>query len=319
MVNRQESYFRAGRAGSRSIHYSPFTLLAAAAALCAAVSAGAADFTFAAFGDTPYTRDEEERFPDFIAEMKREALAFVVHVGDFKSARTRCSDELYLQRREWFGLSRHPFVFVPGDNEWTDCRRYTSGSYDPLERLGKLRELFFNGGESLGQRRVRLARQSRDYPEHARWRHGDVLFVTLNVPGGANNARHDPVEFQSRSQAVERWLKESFRTAREEKLPAIAILMHANPWASPTGRYFGYRGLLAALDAEIRGFRGQVLLVHGDTHRYRSDRPAVHPDGGTPPVNFTRVEVFGYPTMNWVRIRVSDEAGRIRFTVTPGS
>jgi hypothetical protein len=139
------------------------------------------------------------------------------------------------------------------------------------------------------------------------------------VPGGANNARHDPVEFQSRGKATERWLRESFRAAREEKLPAIAIFMHANPWASPTGRYFGYRELLAAVDAETRGFRGEVLLVHGDTHRYRVDRPAVHPDGGAPPAHFTRVEVFGYPAMNWVRIRVIEDAGRVRFEATPGS
>ncbi|HET9404320.1 MAG TPA: hypothetical protein VFO57_07055 [Burkholderiales bacterium] len=296
-----------------------FKLIAAAAlwlALCGGV--GAAEFTFAAFGDTPYTQDEEARFPDLIAEMNREPLAFVVHVGDFKSAHTRCSDELYLRRREWFDLFRHPFVLLPGDNEWADCRRFTAGGYDPLERLRKLREIFFSGTESLGQRRIGLTRQTAGYPEHARWRLGDVLFATLNVPGGANNARHDPVEFQSRGKAAERWLRESFRAAREEKLPAIAIFMHANPWASPTGRYFGYRELLAALDAETRGFRGEVLLVHGDTHRHRVDRPAIHPDGGTPPANFLRVEVFGYPTMNWVRIRVSDEAGRIRFTVTPG-
>ena len=62
-----------------------------------------------------------------------------------------------------------------------------------------------------------------------------------------------------------------------------------------------------------------MLLVHGDTHRYRVDQPLRDPDGGTPLANFTRVEVFGYPTMNWVRIRVSEEAGRVRFTVTPGS
>ena len=283
------------------------------------VSAGAAEFTFAAFGDTPYTQDEEARFPDFIAEMNRERLAFVVHVGDFKSGSSECSDELWRQRLDWLEYSRHPFVFVPGDNDWTDCRRYTAGSYDPLDRMRKLRGLFFSGGESLGQRRISLSRQSPDYPEHARWRNGGVLFATLNVPGGANNARHDPAEFRSRSQAVERWLRESFRAARDEKLSAIVVFMHANPWASPTGRYFGYRELLTALDAETRGFRGQVLLVHGDTHRYRVDRPAVHPDGGTPPANFTRVEVFGYPTMNWVRIRVSDDAGRVRFTVSPGS
>jgi hypothetical protein len=163
-----------------------------------------------------------------------------------------------------------------------------------------------------------FARQSPGYPEHARWRQGNVLFATLNVPGGANNARHDPAEFRARGAAVIEWLKESFRIARESKLPAIVIVLHANPWASPTGHYFGYRELLAALDAETRNFAGAVLLAHGDTHRYRVDRPVIHPDGGKPPANFTRLEVFGYPTMNWVRIRVSEEAGRVSFAVTPG-
>jgi hypothetical protein len=279
----------------------------------------AAEFTFAAFGDTPYSRDEEERFPALVAEMNREDLAFVVHVGDIKSARAPCSDELFRQRREWFDLFRHPFVLLPGDNEWTDCRGFSAGSHDPLERLGKLREIFFSGGASLGQRRIALARQSPAWPEHARWRHGNVLFATLNVPGGANNARHDPAEFRRRGVAVIGWLKDSFRMAREEKLPAIAIVMHANPWASPTGHYFGYREFLVALDAEVRAFPGSVLLVHGDTHRHRVDRPVIHPDGGTPPANFTRLEVFGYPTMNWVRVRVSEVAGRVSFAVSPGS
>jgi hypothetical protein len=286
-------------------------------ALCG--STAAADFTFAAFGDTPYSAEEEERFPGLVAEMNRKDLAFAVHIGDFKAAWMRCSDELYLQRREWFDLFHHPFVFVPGDNEWTDCRRYTAGSYDPLERMRKLRELFARGGETLGQRTLPLARQSAEYPEHARWRHGNVLFAALNVPGGANHARQDPAEFKARNAAALQWLRQSFAAARKDAAPAIVIFLHANPWASPSGRYFGYRDLLAALDAETRKFPGAVLLVHGDTHRFRVDRPAIHPDGGEPPANFTRVEVFGYPVMNWVRIRVSDDAGRVRFTVTPGS
>ena len=281
--------------------------------------AGAAEFEFAAFGDTPYTREEEARIPDFIAELNRQRLAFVVHIGDFKSANMPCSDDAFRQRLEWFELSRHPFVYVPGDNEWTDCRRFSAGRHDPRERLQKLRALFFRGDESLGQRRLALTRQSPGRPEHARWRQDRVLFATLNVPGGANNARDDPEEFRGRNEAVLAWLRDAFRIARAESLPALVLLLHANPWASPSSRHFGYRDLLIALDAETREFRGQVLLVHGDTHRYRADRPAIHPDGIAPPSNFTRVEVFGYPTMNWVRIRVVEDAGRIRFEAAPGS
>lgn len=298
-----------------------FPKLIGGAALWAALSGGigAADFTFAALGDTPYSRFEEALFPGLLAGISDEDLAFVVHVGDFKSAQARCSDELFRQRREWFDRVRHPFIFVPGDNEWADCHGFQAGGYDPLERLAKLRELFSGGEESLGRRRIRLVRQSPDYQEHARWRHEEALFVTLNVPGGANNARLMPEEFRSRSAAVARWLEQSFNFARGERLLAVVIFMQANPWASPSNRYFGYRDLLAALARETLGFDGEVLLVHGDTHRYRVDAPLRDPATGVPVANFTRVEVFGSPGMNWVRIRVAAEAGRVSFEVTPGN
>lgn len=286
-------------------------------ALCAALSASAAEFIFGALGDTPYTWFEEVHFPALVAELNKEDLAFVVHVGDFKAGSARCTDELFLQRRQWFESIRHPFVYVPGDNEWTDCRNPRAGGYDPLERLGKLRELFFRGEQSLGQRRIRLERQSADYPEHARWRHENVLFVSLNVPGHDNNARLMPEEFRSRSAAVDRWLEQSFDLARRNGLRAVVVLMQANPWF--TGSDIEFRELLRRLAAESRGFDGEVLLVHGDTHRPRVDRPLRDPATGTPIANFTRVEVFGSPEINWMRIRVRDEAGRVVFEATPGS
>lgn len=297
----------------------PLTGAIAGAALCVALAASAAEFTFGALGDTPYTWFEEAHFPSLLADMSREDLAFVVHVGDFKSARSSCGDELYRQRREWFDSLRHPFIFVPGDNDWADCSGFQAGGFDPLERLAKLRELFSRGEESLGQRRIRLARQLPHYPEHARWRHGNVLFATLNVPGNANNARHMPEEFRRRSAAVARWLEQSFDLARRDRLPAVILFMQANPWAAPTGRYFGYRELLAALGKESLAFHGEVMLVHGDTHRYRVDAPLRDPATDAPIANFTRVEVFGSPGMNWVRIRVTDDAGKIGFEVTPGN
>jgi hypothetical protein len=278
----------------------------------------AADFTFAALGDTPYTRDEEARFPDLIAELNRQKLAFVVHVGDFKSADTPCTDELFLQRRDWFSYSHHPFVFVPGDNEWTDCTRLRAGRYDALLRLARLREIFFADEHSLGQIRLVLDRQ-HGYVEHSRWRQEGVLFVTLNVPGPNNHARAHPQEFRVRSAALIEWLDQSFELARRERLKGVVILMQANPWVSPTGHYFGFRELLAAFASQTRRFPGEVLLVHGDTHRYRVDKPLRDLATRAPVSNFTRVEVFGYPTMNWVRIRVSEESGRVRFHVTPGS
>jgi hypothetical protein len=290
----------------------------------AAGPAIAAGFTFAAFGDAPYSTDEEPRFIGVIAEINREPLAFAVHVGDFKSAIERCSDELFLQRKEWFELLRHPLIFVPGDNEWIDCKRGLGEGHEPLERLRKLRELFFSGGASLGQRILRLARQpeasrgAHDYPEHARWEHERVLFLTLNAPGPDNNARAMPQEFSRRSAAIREWIVQGFGLARSRSLQAVVVVMHANPWGG-LGPRRGFGELLATLAAETRNFRGEVLLVHGDTHQYRFDRPRLGAASGAPPENFTRIEVFGSPWVNWVRVRVIEENGRVRFEATPGS
>ena len=94
--------------------------------------------------------------------------------------------------------------------------------------------------------------------------------------------------------------------------------MHADPWNSPGRPRRGFRELLATLGAETRAYGGQVLLVHGDTHRYRVDQPPLENPSDAPLANFTRVEVFGYPEMNWVRVRVIEENGRVRFEATPG-
>jgi len=214
---------------------------------------------------------------------------------------------------------------VPGDNEWTDCRRTFASSYDPLERMQKLRELFFAGSGALGQQPLALVRQSAatqgryDYPEHARWEHGGVVFITLNAPGPYNNADAYPQEHSQRLAAMLDWIARGFRHAQGRGAKAVVVAMHANPWQSPPRPRRGFREVLAALSRESRAFDGAVLLLHGDTHHFRVDQP-LRTDGSADSVpNLTRVEVFGYPWMNWVRVRVIEENGRVRFEATPGS
>lgn len=296
---------------------------------CAAADRGAAAsrsepaFVFAALGDTPYNADEEARFIGMLAELNRANLAFVVHVGDFKSGSSECSDELFRQRLEWFEYSRHPFVFVPGDNDWTDCWQRSAGRYQPAERLRRLRELFFMQPRSLGQRSIELARQTRSashdaYPEHMRWTHRRVLFVTLNVPGGDNNFSRDRAEFHARDAAARSWLRESFRLARAQSLGGVVIMMQANPWAAAGPRRHGFAPLLETLLAETREFSGEVVLIHGDTHRFRVDQPLVDLETRRRVPNFTRIEVFGSPNVSWVRVSVTEDGGRVRFSAAPG-
>jgi len=304
-------------------------LIALSMAAAAAPGGGDAEhfeYSFAALGDTPYSTEEEQQFIAMLAEMNRSGLAFVVHVGDFKSAITVCSDELYLQRRDWFGLSHHPFVYVPGDNEWTDCWRPFAAARDPLERLGKLRELFFNTDQALGQARLALVRQGEvpglpgaRYPEHSRWLYGRVLHATFNLPGPDNNRTRMPDEAAQRTVAVREWMKSTFALARELKLPGIVLFMQANPWRRNGMPRQSFAELLQELAAEAESFPGSVLVVHGDTHRFRFGPALTDPVTRRPVKNVTRLEVYGSPVVNWVRVHVTVTASSATFAITPGS
>jgi hypothetical protein len=278
--------------------------------------ASAAQFAFAALGDTPYNRDEEPQLVAMIGEMNRQPLAFALHVGDIKDSRTACSDELYRQRRAVFALSHHPFFYTPGDNEWTDCDRTAWGRREPLERLGKLRQLFFTQDASLGQRTLRAERQTaKGYPENMRWSVENMLFATLNVPGPDNNRKHMPDESKRRTAALLEWMRETFNIARERKLPALALAMQADMWIGNSA----YAEILAVLADEARRFEGEVLLIHGDTHWFRFDRPLVDPRSGQKVENVTRLEVYGSPFVNWIYVTVNTDGARAQFSAIPGS
>ncbi len=297
--------------------------LLAAWLILASPGALAASFSFALLGDAPYSPEEETAFIEMLRELNREDVAFVVHVGDFKHGWTSCGDAVFRQRQQMLAESRRALVYLPGDNEWTDCWRVPAGRYDPLERLAKLRELFFAQGSSLGTPPLALVRQSDDaaappYPEHVRWTLGDVVFAGFNLPGGDNNERRMPGEHARRDAAARDWLEQSFAHARGHRARALVALMHANPLASSLAVRAGYTGFVSLLVRETLNFTGQVLLVHGDTHEYRVDQPLRDPATGVTLPNLTRVESFGSPRVEWVRVRVVDMNGSVRFDISPG-
>ncbi len=283
-----------------------------------AMPLAAQPISFGLFGDTPYSRWEREQLPDMLAAMGRDDLAFVVHDGDIKNGFSVCSDEVFQDMLGVFQASPHPLVYVPGDNEWTDCHRSNNGRYDPLERLTKLRELFFVGERTLGQRTLPLERQSRDpafalYRENVRWQAGGVLFVGLNLPGSENNYHGStrgsgPVpEYMARSAANRVWLQQAFALAREKKLPGLMIVIQANPEfeaASAQHTKPGYADFLQQLRDETTAFVGQVVLVHGDSHLQKIDQPLLDAAAKEVVKNFTRVETYGYPFMGWIKATV---------------
>ena len=262
------------------------------------------EFEIGLIGDIPYTVEEERKTEALFEEMNSEKLAFIVHVGDIKNGSAPCTDELFLHEKERFEDSANPLVYVPGDNEWTDCAR--TGS-DPIERLERLREIFFEGEESLGEETIPLTRQSPDYPENVRWSYGGVTFLGLNVPGPNNNRDDDEAsgEYERRNEANLEWMREGFERAAAEESSALMIVLQANPGfeLSPEERT-GYNDLLAALEEETVAFGKPVVLVHGDTHTFQIDKPMTSSTSGEQVENLTRVETFGSPTVGWVRTGV---------------
>lgn len=249
---------------------------------------------FALLGDAPYSEEQAVRLDAVIDEMNAERLAFVAHLGDI-TASTDCSDAWLAARQRQFARIRHPFVLLPGDNEWVDCHR---GGFDPLERLETWRSLFCHRTKGFP-----TEVQSDEYCEHVRWEIENVLFVTLNVPGSNNNlgrtARMDS-EHLARMKSVLAWLNEAAQLASDRN-QTVVILMHANPfdrWGRPDG-FAALRSRLEALAAERPG---RVVLAHGDTHIQRIDEPRP---------GLRRVEVYGAPFVNWVRGTLRD--GEVRF------
>lgn len=278
--------------------------------------AAAETWHFGLIGDTPYSDRERTELPLMLSAIADSQAEFIVHIGDFKHGSGRCDDSVFEDRHRLFDGSRVPFVFVPGDNEWTDCERVSNGAYDPLERLGKLRRLFWADSLSLGQRKLAMERQAGGYPEHARFRLGPVLFVTFNLPGGNNNfgpGAEPGTEFRARNPAVLAWLADSFALARREQLAGIVLLFQANPEFKHFGQgltHQGYRAFLEDLRRETLNFKGQVVAVHGDSHISRIDHP-LRDAKGKPLDNFTRVETFGYPVMGWTRGTIDTEAAKL--------
>jgi hypothetical protein len=282
---------------------------AAAAALGpapgAAAAAATAPFAFALVGDNPYTEADAGRFARVLAHTGEDTLRFVLHVGDIKAGGEPCTDTLLARRGDLLAGSLHPLVLLPGDNDWTDCHRPGAGSFDPPERLAALRARFFaddrplggGAGPDLGLRRQPHA------PENVRWRVADVHFVGLHVVGSDNgrDPRAGPrAGFEARRRRNETWLHEAVDDAVRQAAGGLVIAFHANPlFHRPSA---GFVAWVDALREAAAAFGGPILLLHGDTHRFRVDRPLTDARGRVLE-HVTRVECFGHPfSSSWVRI-----------------
>jgi hypothetical protein len=307
-------------------------LLAAALALHGA-AAQAGRFEFVALGDMPYG-PREIAWPPYealIAQVNQLRPAFTIHVGDFKSGNSPCSDEEFEAQRGFFDRFDSALVYTPGDNEWTDCHRLFAGGFDPLERLAALRRMFFAEPRSPGRTPLPVQRQSdrmpafAPYRENLRFLHGEVLFVTLHIVGSNNNFEPRDAraveEFKARDAANIAWIRTAFDEARESQARAIVFAMQADPFESrANGHLFPPQsGFTASIGGALlplsEAWGRPVLLIHGDSHRFRFDRPFANSRGDVIR-NLARLEVYGAPDVHAVRVRVDTDAAS-PFDVTP--
>jgi hypothetical protein len=114
------------------------------------------------------------------------------------------------------------------------------------------------------------------------------------------------------------WLGRAVELARGPAIRGLVILSHADPrFDRPADPDDGHTGWRYALRAHLSTLGKPVLYVHGDGHRYRVDQPLRDLLTHDRIESFTRVEVFGSPTVGWARISVDPDAAW-PFTVAPG-
>jgi hypothetical protein len=289
---------------------------------------GVAPFAFALIGDMPYGAAREAPFVRLVTEVNRDNdVDFVMHAGDIKAGSEQCDDDLIRHRFGMYQTFQRPFIFTPGDNEWTDCHRVNNGQYNPLERLDFLRSLFFpQVGQTTGGH-VRPVRSQggggaySEFVENVMFQKQGVMFATVHVVGSNNGLepwvgidqtdscttpRADRIaEFERREEAALAWLDEVFAAAAGTK--GLFLLIQANPDnlpSDPQNCPSGFNAFLKHLETRAQQYAKPVVLAHGDDHFFFVDQPLTN-------VLFSRVQTYGEGLVHWVKVRVDPKSSGV--------
>jgi hypothetical protein len=301
------------------------------------MSTSKAPVDLAVFGDTPYGAVQIADFPKFISDINAATppVQELVHLGDIKNGSSRCDTTYFQFVFDNVNASAAPFLYTPGDNEWTDCHRANNGAYDPLERLATIRSMFFPvPGLSLGVGHKQVLSQSfvagfETFVENQLWFEANTVFTLVHVVGSNNSLlpwytddttgtkMDDPArrtaEVAARTAANLDWLDRSFAEAGRDAASAVVIIMQADMWdGMPLNGFDSTVQKIASLSI---AFGKPVLLIEGDSHVFKVDNPFAMGDplhGVTTPVpNLTRIVVQGSttaPLTEWVRLHVDPAA-----------
>jgi hypothetical protein len=277
--------------------------------------------TLAVYGDSPYGANptdtsETDATPAFIRSINADPkVDLVLHVGDIHSGHQYCTEAYDRTIFDLWTAFKNPLIYTPGDNEWTDCHKPGEGGHvyldsptnsvpvdyedgNPAANLELIRDIFFaNPGYALGGRHKRVLTQAQsdfpsdhshnlDYVENVMWEQSQVLFVTINLPGGSNDdadnwyketrTQEQTDEIARRDQADLDWLDAAFAQAAHDKVQGVVIALQADMWdrdGNDASHLSNYEQFVQNIATHTTNFAKPVLLFNGDSHHYRSDNP----------------------------------------------
>jgi len=269
-------------------------------------------------GPNPGDPRQVQATPAFIEAVNGDAkVRLVLHVGDIHSGSGYCTLAYDQTIFDLWTQFKNPLVYTPGDNEWTDCQKSkegggvknSAGEYvdyaagHPVANLALVRSMFFReAGATLGDHKKHVISQAQaydpahpsdaEYIENVMWEQSQVLFVTLNIPGGSKNdddlwntgafgtVKSAPQlqEVAQRTAADLRWLDAAFAQAKADGAKAVVIAEQADMWdldgTGPSLSHIAnYEPFIAKIKTLTQDFKNPVLLINGDSHKYRSDNP----------------------------------------------
>ena len=243
----------------------------------------ATDTDFLVMADMPYTAQDRASLGEngvLTYKIQQTPHSLLMHLGDIKAGSEPCTNELLTSNKKLLrSLTGKPFIYTPGDNEWTDCDRKTlAPRFDELERLAYVKHLMYTPEYQNQAGKLDNYKTQPTMVENARWQLADVEFMTLHIAGTHNGRRQVLMSDKKQAnQAAQRrdslnleWLSEADRTAKAYVIGFQAdIYTHGTeqPACAKTNvdQCDGFSVYREALDEFAKTVAKPVLVIHGDT------------------------------------------------------
>ncbi|KAL7559835.1 hypothetical protein ACA910_015373 [Epithemia clementina (nom. ined.)] len=265
--------------------------------------------------------------------------AFAWFAGDMVSGETACIEKYYDRFENLANSFLAPSLYVLGDNEWLDCHKTkTKEPHDPLVKLNYVKRRFFDpsGRSILGVGHITTVNGGPNYPELQMWEYQGILFVGVTVVG-SNNGLYDndlvngkecakslenfdpgcvraTAEFRERSEVVNMFVAQAFEYAKKNRLPGVMVMIQADIWGvekctdSMDPIDTGFLSFYQAFFDQVTKYKGQVALIHGDSHvsLICGDKPETQLDLPTygKLSNFISVQLPGSINIGWTKATV---------------